>query len=64
LVPVSFKPSRTTQSSGVSGGASTDTGLPLIVKFVAIAFPPAVRAERIRSGSSGVSNIRAAVAAG
>jgi hypothetical protein len=37
--------------------------LPLIVKFIAIAFPPAVRAERIRSGSSGVSNIRAAVAA-
>src|SRR5262245_34806253 len=40
LVPVSFRPSRTTQSSGVSGGASTDTGLPLTVKFIAIAFPP------------------------
>src|SRR4051794_16930011 len=37
LVPVSFRPSRTTQSSGVSGGASTDTGLPFTVKLVAIA---------------------------
>src|SRR5258707_14686049 len=41
LVPVSLRPSRTTQSSGVSGGASTDTALPFTVKFVAIVFLPA-----------------------
>src|SRR5882724_10127138 len=48
LVPVSFRPSRTTQSSGVSGGASTDTALPFTVKFVAIVFLPA----SVRSASA------------
>src|SRR5688572_6881599 len=37
LVPVSLRPSRITQSSGVAGGASVDAALPLTVKFVAIA---------------------------
>src|SRR5262249_36257891 len=37
LVPVSFKPSRITQSNGVSVGASVVAALPLTVKFVAIA---------------------------
>ena len=37
LVPVSLRPSRITQSSGVSGGASVDAALPFTVKLVAIA---------------------------
>src|SRR4029077_16256899 len=36
LVPVSFKPSRITQSNGVSGGASVDVGAPFTTKFVII----------------------------
>jgi len=36
LVPVSFRCSRTTQSSAVSGSASTLTALPLIVNATAV----------------------------
>ena len=36
LVPVSFRCSRTTQSSAVSGSASTFTALPLIVNATAV----------------------------
>ena len=40
LVPVSFRCSRTTQSSGVSASTSTLAALPLIVNPTAIAFLP------------------------
>ncbi len=36
LVPVSPMTSRTTQSSGISGGTSTDWGWPLRVKLIAM----------------------------
>ena len=39
LVPVNFRCSRTTQSTGVSGAASTLTALPLIVNETAICVP-------------------------
>src|SRR5262245_43903364 len=40
LVPVSLRCSRTTQSSAVSGSASTFTVLPLIVNATAVGFLP------------------------
>jgi hypothetical protein len=36
LVPVSLRRSRTTQSNGVSGAASTVVGLPLTLNVIAI----------------------------
>src|SRR3954447_12087941 len=40
FVPVSFSPSRITQRSGVSAGASLDVALPLIVNAIVIAVLP------------------------
>src|SRR5438067_10072843 len=40
LVPVSLRPSRITHNRGVSRGASLDAGLPLIMKSMAMEFPP------------------------
>src|SRR5262245_48080268 len=43
LVPVNFRCSRTTQSSGVSASASTRSALPLIVNETAICVPSSWR---------------------
>ena len=40
LVPVSFRCSRSTHKSGVPGGASTLTDLPLTVSAIGMSFPP------------------------
>src|SRR5215207_8862831 len=50
LVPVSFSPSRSTQSSGVLSGASVDAVLPFTVKSVAIISLPASRRPRRPTG--------------
>src|SRR5262245_13403946 len=43
FVPVSFRPSRITQSSGVCGGASVDAGFPFTLNWIVIlALPVAV----------------------
>src|SRR5215471_10426314 len=57
LVPVSLRCSRTTQSSAVSGSASTFTALPLIVNAIAmrplLVFRPRVDCSCCRPPQSG-----------
>src|SRR5580693_10264185 len=53
FVPVSLRCSRTTQSSGVSGPASTTAGLLLTVKVIAITHSRMQIGQRLYSGFPG-----------